>query len=112
MILQWRQRPLLTLAFVLALSMTLFFAGRFVYQAVYWANHQNVEVRGWMTVGYIARSWGLKPHEIDQMANLPAPPGHPLPLVEIARMRNVPVSEVIAEVEAAIATLTARKAAP
>ena len=105
-------RPVLGTAFVLACAVTVFFIGQFIWQAVYWANHRDVEVRPWMTVGYIARSWDLRPHEIDQMAGLPAPPGHPLPLIEIARMRNVPVEDVIAEVEAAVATLRARQTAP
>ena len=108
----WRARPYLTSAFTLACAITLFFAGRFVVDAVYWANHREVQVRGWMTVGYIARSWGLHPRDIDQRAGLPAPPGHPLPLAEIARLRGVPVSDIITLVEGTIATLQAEAPKP
>ena len=105
----WRQRPFLVSAFVLAMALTLFFGGRLVVQAVYWSNpaHHNQEGQGWMTVGYIARSWQLKAPELNATAGLPAPKakGHPQPLSEIARDRGVPVSQVIAEVEAAIARL-------
>ena len=110
MISLWRKRPLLTTAFLLACAATLFFSGRFVVQAVYWATHQEEPVRPWMTVGYVARSWGLEPMELDLAAGLPLPEvkGRPQPLSEIARDRGVPVEAVIADVEAAIATLRAQ----
>jgi hypothetical protein len=54
----------------------------------------------------IGRSWGLDPREIDALAGLPLHErGHPLTLAEIAEMRGVAVEDLIAEVEAAIATL-------
>jgi hypothetical protein len=107
----WRARPVLTSAFLLACALTLFFAGRFTVHTVYWAMHQEEPIRPWMTVGYAARSWGMDPREVDAMAGMPLPEvkGRPQPLSEIAADRGVPVSEVIAEVEAAIAKLRARK---
>jgi hypothetical protein len=107
----WRARPWLTSAFLLACAVTVFFAGSFVYHAIYWARHQDEPVRPWMTVGYVARSWGLNGREIDELAGLPLPEvkGRPQSLREIASDRGVPVAEVIAEVEAAVATLQARK---
>jgi hypothetical protein len=108
----WRQRPVLTSAFLLACAVTIFFAGFTVYRAVYWANHREEPVRAWMTVGYVGRSWGLDPRELDAVAGLPLPEvrGHPPTLADIARDRGVPVAEVIADVEAAIATLRAAEA--
>ncbi|MFO1202688.1 MAG: hypothetical protein U1E58_08635 [Tabrizicola sp.] len=107
----WRARPLLTSAFLLACALTLFFAVRFVGHTVYWANHQDEAVRPWMTVGYVAQSWGLDGREIDAAAGLPMPEvkGHPQTLAEIAADRGVPVADVIAEVEAAVAKLKAAK---
>ncbi|MBL9050614.1 MAG: hypothetical protein JNK19_10935 [Tabrizicola sp.] len=109
----WRQRPWLTTAFVIACAATLFFAARFTFYTVYWATHQEEPVRPWMTVGYVARSWGLEPRALDEVAGLPLPEvkGRPQPLSEIARDRGVPVETVIAEVEAAIETLRAREEA-
>ena len=113
MIRLWRKRPLLTTAFLLACAATLFFSGRFVVQTVYWANHREEPVRPWMTVGYVARSWGLEPMELDLAAGLPLPEvkGRPQPLSEIAKDRGVPVEAVIADVEAAIAILRAQDGA-
>lgn len=109
----WRARPGLTAAFLLACAVTLFFAGSTVWRGTYWALHLEEPVRPWMTVGYIGRSWGVDPRKIDALAGLPLPEvkGHPQPLSEIARDRGVPVEDVIAEVEAAIAKLRAEDAA-
>lgn len=106
----WRARPVLGSAFLLACAVTLFFAGRFTVYTVYWATHREVPVQGWMTVGYVARSWGLDPRALDAEAGLPLPEikGRPQPLSEIARDRGVPVAEVIAEVEAAITRMQAQ----
>ncbi len=100
----WRTRPWLTSAFLMACAVTLFFAGRLIFFTAYWATHQEMPVEPWMTVGYVARSWGVEPRQLDAEAGLPLPEvkGHPQPLAEIARDRGVPVETVIAEVEAAL----------
>ena len=105
----WRARPVLTLAFLMACALTLFFAGRFVVYTTYWATHRERPVEPWMTVGYVARSWGVDGREIDALAGLPLPEvkGHPQTLAEIAADGGVPVAEVIAGVEAAVAELKA-----
>lgn len=109
----WRARPWLTSAFLLACAVTLFFAGRLVFFTAYWASHREMPVEPWMTVGYVARSWGLDPRVLDAAAGLPLPEvkGRPQPLAEIARDRGVPVAEVIAGVEAALAELRVQEAA-
>jgi hypothetical protein len=114
MIRLWRSRPILTTAFLLACALTLFFAVRFVVQAVYWSSHQEEPVQPWMTVGYVARSWGLDPHEIDELAGLPTPDvkGHSQPLSEIAKDRGVQVETVIEAVETAVDRLLAEKGSP
>lgn len=111
MLLLWKARPVLTSAFLLACAVTLFFTGRLAVYTVYWASHREIPVQGWMTVGYVARSWGLDGREIDARAGLPLPgvKGRPQPLSEIAAERGVPVSEVIATVEAAVAELRAER---
>jgi hypothetical protein len=110
----WRQRPVLVTAFLLATALTLFFAVRLVVQTLYWSDpsHHEQKVSEWMTVGYIARSWDLKPEDLDAASGFPIPKvkGHPQTLREIANDRGVPVSQVISETEAAIAAL--KQAAP
>ena len=104
----FRRHPLLVAATVLAAVLTLFFGVRFVMGAVYWAAHREEPVQAWMTAGYVGRSWGFNPRALDREAGLPPPQGHPLTIAEIARQRGVPVEEVIADVEEAIARLKAR----
>lgn len=108
----FRRHPVLTSALALSLALTLFFAGRFFVGAVYWAQHRQEPISGWMTVGYIGRSWQLDPREIDRVAGFPPPQGHPLTLEEIARQRGIAVAEVIAQAEAAVAQLQADRPAP
>ena len=107
-----RRHPYLVGAFVLALVLSLFLAGRIVVRTVYWSQHRDQPVAAWMTVGYIGRSWGLPPREIDDRAGLPVPEnGHPFTLEQIARDRGVPVAEIIALVEAVIAEMEAEREA-
>ena len=83
----WRQRPVLTSAFLLACAVTLFFAGASSVTAPSTGRTTSEEpVSAWMTVGYVGRSWGLDPREIDAVAGLPLPEvkGHPQTLAEIA----------------------------
>lgn len=102
------RHPVLFAAFGLALALTLFFAGRFTWAAIYWSQHREMPVQGWMTIGYVGHSWGLDPRALDAAAGTPRPePGHPLTLDEIARTRGVPVTQVIAEVTAAVQALKA-----
>ena len=106
----FRRHPVLVTVLVASLLLALFFAGRFALRAVYFAQHREEPVAGWMTVGYVGRSWGLDPREIDARAGLPLPEnGRPFTLEEIARDRGVPVAEVVAEVEAALAALRAER---
>jgi hypothetical protein len=107
----FRKHPYLLSGFVLAVAVVLFFATHLIVGMIYWSGHQREPVAGWMTVGYVAQSWHLDPREIDATAGLPPPEGHPLSLNEIAKRRGVPVTDVIAEVEAAVAELTAQKSA-
>jgi hypothetical protein len=105
----FRRHPFLASAFVLFTLLALFFAGRFAYGVAYWSTHHNQPVASWMTVGYVAHSWHLDPRAIDATAGLPPPAGHPLTLEEIASQRGVPVEQIIAAVEDAIAKLQAEE---
>jgi len=104
----WLRHPYLVSAFGLAAALTLFFAAQVTIRTLAWEGHQNEPVQAWMTVGYVGHSWDLDPREIDALAGLPLPEGEPLTLTAIARDRGVPVAEVIAAVEAAVATLRAQ----
>lgn len=108
-----RRHPILATLFALALALTLFFAGRFVAQVVYWSDpaRQEQEVQGWMTLRYVAKSWRLPPHELYEAAGLPGPVrGHPQTLEQLAKNRAIPLPQLITEVESAIDRLIADRA--
>lgn len=107
-----RRHPVLALAFVVALGLTMAFATRFVMQVIYWSNpaHHQQPVEGWMTPGYIGRSWSLSAREIEAVAGLPPRvAGQPQTLDQIAEATGQPVAELIARVEAALVDLRARQ---
>jgi len=51
--LTWRQ-SVVAVAFLLSLSLGIFFVVRAVRPAIYWHYHQDEPIRGWMTMGYVA----------------------------------------------------------
>lgn len=107
----WRGHPKALTGFVLAAAVTLFFAVRFVSSFLYWHDpaHIHEPVKSWMTIGYVAKSWGLNAPDIDAAAGLPKPEkGHPFTIREIARQRGVTEAEVIKLVEATVAKLQAQ----
>jgi hypothetical protein len=104
-----RRHPRLAAAFALASLLTLVFLGRLVFGLLYWQAHREEPIQGWMTVGYVGRSWGLPPRALGTEAGLPPPDGRPRTLEEIADERGVPVDTLIAEVRAAVDRLRARE---
>lgn len=111
----WREHRRAVIGFVLAALVTLFFAVSLVVSALDWRapGPHHAAVKSWMTIGYVARSWGLKPHDIDVAAGLPGPQGgHPLTLRAIARQRGVPVSQIIQLVEETVTRLKAAQDLP
>lgn len=105
----FRQHPKLVSALALTTALALFFALKFLVGVAYWSQHQKETIRPWMTIGYVAKSWGLKAHEIDLRAGLPHPPERPLTLIEIAKIQNISVEDVIKHVEATVAEMKAEQ---
>ena len=100
------------IGFGAALMLALLFAVRLTVFTIYWADpaHRNQPIAGWMTIGYVGRSWGVPPREIDRRAGLPPPDGgHPLTLEQIAEDQGMPLAVVIALVEVTVAELQAER---
>lgn len=105
----------LKLAFVGAAAVTVFFAVRLVAFSIFWADpaHRDQTVEGWMTPGYVAHSWHV-PHEVmvDALAIAPSPDGPPSKrktIEDLAKQRGIPVAQLIAQIDAAIAMHRALK---
>ncbi|WP_341861854.1 hypothetical protein [Gymnodinialimonas sp. 57CJ19] len=92
-------------AFTLALLSTLFFGVNAARKAIYWADPRHVEqpIAGWMTPGYVGMSWSV-PREIMRDAlNLTDADRGPIRLQDLADQRSVPLSDIIAQINTAIA---------
>jgi hypothetical protein len=61
---------LLAFAFAFALGATGFFATRVVVHALYWSQHKDEPLEPWMTVGYVAHSYGLAPEILREKLGL------------------------------------------
>jgi hypothetical protein len=89
-------------AFLLSLLIAGLFAARTIRQARYWHHHRDEQIRPWMSIHYIARSYRVPPRVLfDAIGLKPGPPDR-RPLREIAAEQNRPVSELISELQTAI----------
>src|SRR6266849_397589 len=89
----WRQWAL-ALAFLMAVSVTVFFIVRAVRPMIYWHYHQDEPIRAWMTVGYVAHSYHVPPHVLHSALGLPDKPPDKRPLREIAKAQNRSMDEI------------------
>jgi hypothetical protein len=107
----WRTAPLLTAGLVVSLAVAFVFAGRLVLDAVYWRDprHQDVTIAPWMTPRYVAHSWDVPPEVI--RAALGIDPRQerrgPVSLRALAEAQEIPLPELIARLEVAIAAYRA-----
>lgn len=91
--LNWRQ-GVVALAFLLSLSVAVFFVIRAVRPAIYWHYHQDEPIHGWMNVGYVAHSYHVPPHVLYLALGLPHKPPDKRPLTEIAKAQNRSMDEI------------------
>jgi len=82
------QQWLVMLAFFVVITITTLFAVRTVRQALYWHNHHDEPIHGWMTIGYVAHSYHVPPHVLYKALGLPHKPPDKRPLREIAGAQN------------------------
>lgn len=96
------QQQLLIACLAVVLVITGIFAFRATRSAIYWHYHRDEPIKGWMTVGYVARSYGVPPHVLYKAIDLPPKPPDRRPLREIAKSQNRELSKLIADLENAI----------
>lgn len=94
---------LLMLAFSLALGATGFFATRFVVHALYWSHHKEEPIAPWMTVGYVAHSYGIAPTMLREKLGLDPEGRDRRTLAEIAADQGRSFGDIHAAVLDAIA---------
>lgn len=108
---RYSRRTFLKVAFGLALAAAVALAARAAFRFVYWRNHRDEKVAGWMPLGYVARSHGVPLDDLRRALGLPEGVVDRRPLEEIARERGVAAAAFIAEVERALAAVKAERGA-
>lgn len=113
----WREQRLVFIAFLVATTLALAFAGRGISRAIFWANpaHLQQVPEAWMTPGYIARSWHLEVEQVDAILGIengPALVGKGPPTLErIAEVTGEPVVALLARLSAGLPKVAAENPA-
>ena len=99
----WHKHRIIFLVFLGACAVTLFFLGRLAMFTIYWADpaHRNQVPEPWMTVGYVAHSWGIEPKTLAE--HLAIELGTRQTLAQLARSRGIPVSTILDTVNTLLA---------
>lgn len=107
---RFRQRPIATIVFLLAALIAVAFIVRGAMFAIWWSDpaHRDQAIEGWMTPRYVARSWDVAPTVVGDALGFDGPPARRRTLAEIAAERGVPLDDLAAAIEAAIAAERAR----
>lgn len=97
------RRTLLVVGLVAALAFTGFYVFRTVSDALYWRQHRDEPIAGWMTLGYVAHSYHVPPHIL--LLALGVRPGPPerRNIATLATATGLSVDAVIARLDRAIA---------
>lgn len=98
----WRTNRLLVIAFAVALSLTIIFGVRTAAFYIYWSAHQNVPVAGWMSPGYVAKSYRVDVEVVRAALGLDLQSRDRRPIGRIAAERSLPVEQLIRDVNEAI----------
>lgn len=108
----WSVAPTATVILAVSLAAGLYFAGstiHFLMTRPPIAPEQPVAT--WMTPRYVSHSWRVPRNVLFDAIDFPRPPPDgPMSLAQLADLRGVPVEQVIAEAEAAIAAHRALEA--
>jgi hypothetical protein len=102
----WHHHRPTLIGFALILVIALAFALRLALFTIYWSDpaHRNQPIKGWMTPGYVARSYDVDPDVIRALLT-PQPEvstGTRPTLERIAEAEGIALPDLIAQIEAAI----------
>ena len=107
-----RKQWLILIAFVLVLGFTGFHVYRTVQSAVYWRQHRDQPISGWMNVGYVAHSYHVPPPELNKAIGLAPETRDRRPLAEIAKSQDRSFDEIRTALEKSINDFRATRPTP
>ncbi len=91
------------LGFALAALLTLALGVRLGVHVLYWTRHHEDALAEWMTLGYVAQSWGVERDDLARALDVAPGTGRRLTLAEIARVNGRSEAEVEDALRATIA---------
>jgi hypothetical protein len=97
-----RHRLLYGFMLLMALLMTGLFTTRAVHRFSEMRSGGGAQIRPWMSVPYIARTYGVPTQLLFDTLRIPPEKGRPRPIGVIARAQHRPVGQVIYELRRAI----------
>lgn len=107
----WKRNRVLVSAFLVMAALTVFFAVRSIFFALYWQDpaHWRQPIESWMTIGYVAHSYQVNPKDVEQGLALNVAPRSHRTIGQIAADNNIPFDEVKTRLDAVLKTLDAAK---
>ena len=102
----FKEHPWLVSSLVVAMAVTLFFAVRTVAFAIYWSGpaHRDQTLQGWMTPGYVSKSWNVPHTNIEALFKSLELPLERKPIGRIAEENDISLEDLTIQIEAVIAT--------
>lgn len=94
-----RRRPLLTSAFLIAVTLTAVFAVKAAIFYAYWTDHRQRDIANWMSPNYVARVWKLDIEDIQERLDIMDEELVRRPISAIARQKGGNISDYINAIE-------------
>jgi len=92
--LMWRQHRVLLLAFIVSALFAALMLLRLTVLIVYFSQNRDVELLGWMPLGYISHSYNIGADILTQAVGLPVSAPMRTSLDKIAAMQGRPLADV------------------
>ncbi|MEO1919407.1 MAG: hypothetical protein ABGW81_06850 [Paracoccaceae bacterium] len=90
----WRMNKFLVLGFLAALALTSILLVRLIADVVYWPQHRDTEISGWMTLGYVAQSYEVDKNDLVDALGINADARRHLTLQAIADVQVLSLEQV------------------
>ncbi|SPF81013.1 hypothetical protein [Pseudoprimorskyibacter insulae] len=105
-----RRKPLLALAFGLAVAVLVVFGARFFMHSTRWDDpkFRDQKIEAWMTPGFVGHSWHVPKEVVFNALDLTKDTPKVGSLDELADLRGVPVEDLIQKLEIAIAVFRSK----
>ncbi|OUS05045.1 hypothetical protein A9Q96_13165 [Rhodobacterales bacterium 52_120_T64] len=90
----WAEHKLLVLGFLGALMLTSVLFVRLIADVVYWPQHQDETISGWMTIGYVAHSYDVDKDDLIEALGIEDDLRRHLTLKAIADAQDISLAEL------------------